>query len=670
MEDLERIEGTVEDVVYSNSESGYAVLEVECDGEIITAVGSLSGLFAGEKIVLYGSFREHETFGMQFRVEVYEAELPETIEAVRRYLASGALPHIGPAMADKLVHLFGGETLEVLATDPERLMQIKGFTRKKALEVQQAFRDIFSVREAIAYLSGLGLNSPAAVALYRYYGADTVERISANPYLLCAEPVNMSFEEADRIAGDRCMEFDSDERVEAGVLHILRHNLRNGHSCLPLEKVIPTASQFLRLEQDLVEEKVRMLEDMERVVTDEETGMIFLPEWYRAEQRIAEELCSRMKCPPSDAAQADRSVRRIEAISGITYAPLQRQAVLEALTHRVFVLTGAPGTGKTTAVNGIIEALEQQGDRVALAAPTGRAAKRLSELTGRRASTIHRLLEVEYSDRGAVRFVHHEKNPLRCDAVVIDEMSMVDSLLFESLLCALKPSCRIVMVGDEDQLPSVNAGNVLGGIISSGVVPCVRLTEIFRQAAQSQIVLNSHNIINGRSLVPNERDGDFFLLESNDSAECQRLVCDLVTRRLPKAYGFDPAQDIQVLCPGKNGPLGTQALNELLQQSINPPAPDKPQIEIRERVFRTGDKVMQIRNNYEIPYAGIDGKESGAGAFNGDMGVVEKADPRDGTLTVRSEDRRIVYGRGQLRELEISYAVTIHKSQGSGATRS
>ena len=665
MQELERIDGVVENVIFRNKETGYAVLEIETDGELITAVGELSGLYEGERVTLHGFFREHSSFGMQFRVEAYESDLPETVGAVRRYLASGALPHIGPAMAQRIVDAFGADTLEVLATEPERLGALKGFSLKKAKEVQAEFQNIFGVREAIAYLTGLGLSSSAAVALYRHFGPDTVSMISENPYLLCGYPTHLPFEQADRIAGDRCMEYDSDERVEAGILHILRHNLQNGHSCLPRAKLLPTAAAFLRLEEDRVEERLNRMLEEEELAFDEQIGMIFLPDLYRAEKTIAFELRSRAIIPVSEDAAADRSIDRIEQINGITYAPLQREAIRSALKYRVLVLTGGPGTGKTTAVNGMIEAFEQQGDRVALTAPTGRAAKRLAELTGRKASTIHRLLEVDYNESGLVRFIHNEKNKLRCDVIIIDEMSMVDSLLFESLLCALRPSCRIIMVGDEDQLPSVGAGNVLGGVIASGVIPCVRLTEIFRQAAQSAIVSNAHRIVSGQDIVPGGFEDDFFFLEQNDSNACVRLICDLVARRLPAAYGYHPAEDIQVLCPSRIGPLGTQALNAALQQWVNPPAPDKPQLDLRERVFRVGDKVMQVRNNYDIPYTGADGKEDGAGAFNGDMGIVENIGTRDGTVCVRSEERHYVYPREHLRELETAYAVSIHKAQGS-----
>ena len=507
----------------------------------------------------------------------------------------------------------------------------------------------------------------AAVAVYKHFGPDTVALVSQNPYVLCGFPAYLNFADADRMAADMSMEFESHERICAGLQFVLQHNLQNGHTCLPKDKYLATVSEFLHIEpENLASALDGLLADGTLCeVRTARRSYIYLPEYAAAEQTVADHLRTLMQAPPEDAKGADALIRRLELTQNIQYAPLQRQAIVAALQNRALVLTGGPGTGKTTTVNGILAAFEQQGDRVALAAPTGRAAKRLSELTGRRATTIHRLLEVERGSTDIVRFVHNEKNKLRCDVVVIDEMSMVDVLLFASLMLALRPSCRIIMVGDEDQLPSVGAGNVLGGVMNSGLVPTVRLTEIFRQAAQSGIVSNAHRIVAGQPLELAGRESDFFLLERDDPEVCAQLVCDLVCRRLPQSYGFDPMEDIQVLCPSKIGPLGTVALNALLQEKLNPPAPEKPQLDLRDRILRQGDRVMQVRNNYDIPYTRTDGGEEGAGAFNGDMGIIEQVDRQAGTLTVRSEERRLVYTAEHVRELEPAYAVTIHKSQGS-----
>ena len=463
------------------------------------------------------------------------------------------------------------------------------------------------------------------------------------------------------------LEYDSFERVRAGLVHVLRHNLNNGHACLPAARLVPTVAQFLRVEPQQVENVLRqMCEDGDAVLFgEEEAAAVYLPEYYDAERCVALALRETMRIPPHGGKSAAAAIRRLEAVNGIRYAPLQKQAIEKALGENALVLTGGPGTGKTTAVNGMLAAFEENGDRVALAAPTGRAAKRLSELTGRKAKTIHRLLEVDHTAADSTRFLHNAKNPLKCDVIVIDEMSMVDVLLFQSLLNALKPSCRIIMVGDEDQLPSVGAGNVLASVIASGLVPVVRLKEIFRQAAQSLIISNAHRIVEGLAPQKGTRDSDFFQLECPTAEACAALVCDLVARRLPQSYGYDPFEDIQVLCPTKMGPVGTQALCTALQQRLNPPAAHKAELKLYDKVLRTGDKVMQVRNDYDIPFTRPGGGEDGAGAFNGDMGVIEAVDPREGTVTVRSEDRRLVYSGEALRELELAYAITIHKSQGS-----
>ena len=526
---------------------------------------------------------------------------------------------------------------------------------------------MFGVREAIECLARWQLPASVAVALYRHYGPDTVDMLRHDPYLLCGYPAYQDFRAADAIAGQLGLEYDSFERVRAGLVHVLRHNLNNGHACLPAAKLVPTVAQFLHVEPQQVESALRqMCDDGDAVLFgEEEDAAVYLPEYYDAERCVALALRETMCLPPHGGKSAAAAIRRLEAVNGIRYAPLQKQAIEKALSENALVLTGGPGTGKTTAVNGMLAAFEENGDRVALAAPTGRAAKRLSELTGRKAKTIHRLLEVDHTAADSTRFLHNAKNPLKCDVIVIDEMSMVDVLLFQSLLNALKPNCRIIMVGDEDQLPSVGAGNVLASVIASGLVPVVRLKEIFRQAAQSLIISNAHRIVEGLAPQKGTRDSDFFQLECPTAEACAALVCDLVARRLPQSYGYDPMEDIQVLCPTKMGPVGTQALCAALQQRLNPPAAHKAELKLYDKVLRTGDKVMQVRNDYDIPFTRPGGGEDGAGAFNGDMGIIEAVDPREGTVTVRSEDRRLVYSGEALRELELAYAITIHKSQGS-----
>jgi exodeoxyribonuclease V alpha subunit len=664
--ELETLSGTVEHIVYRSEETGYTVLEFASEGVLYTAVGEMSDINEGEDATLHGRFVTHPTFGEQFRVEAYEVQLPETATAIRRYLASGVLPYIGKAIAGRIVDAFGDQALEIIARQPDKLSQVKGLTREKALAASEEFQRLYGVRETIVSMARYNLSASVAVAMYRHYGPDAADVVAHDPYVLCGYPAYQDFGVADTIAQEMNMEYNARERVRAGICYVLRHNLQNGHTCLPDDKLIGAVSGFLRVEPETIETELEQMLDEEDLFCFEtdDSRFIYLPEYLRAEKSVAWHLRQCVQRPSCALVDAQKAIARIEDEQGIQYAPAQRQAIEAALCSSALVLTGGPGTGKTTAVNAMLAAFEQNGDKVALAAPTGRAAKRLAELTGRKAKTIHRLLEVDRSSGDMVRFLHHAKRPLKCDVVVIDEMSMVDVLLFESLLDALRPGCKIIMVGDEDQLPSVGAGNVLGSVIASGVVPTVRLTEIFRQAAQSGIVSNAHRIVTGQPPVKGGRDGDFFMLES-DGAACAELVCDLVCRRLPASYGFDPFEDIQVLCPSKIGAVGTMALNAALQQRLNPPSPGRPEVRIGEKILRVGDKVMQVKNNYDIPFTRPDGGEDGAGAFNGDMGIIEAVDPRATTVTVRSEDRRIVYTSEYLRELEPAYAVTIHKSQGS-----
>ncbi len=666
--DWETLSGTVENIIHRNKDDGYTVLELSSGGELYTAVGTeLADVQEGEDVTLHGRFVTHANFGEQFRAEACEAHLPDSAAMIRRYLSAGALPYIGRALAGRIVDKFGAKTLEIIATDPQKLTQIKGITPQKANAISREFKRIYGVREAISSLAQYDLPASAAIALFRKYGPDTADIVSQNPFILCDPPVNRDFESADRIAQNMGFLYNDQVRVEAGLLFILRYNMQaNGHTCLPRAKLCEVASGYLRVEPETVEstmEDMLVNEDLYLVEFDDKER-VFVPEYMRAERYIADHLRRLIHWPAKNKYDVASLTKRAETVQGITYAPLQRTAIAMALGANALVLTGGPGTGKTTAINGMLTAFQQCGDRVALAAPTGRAAKRLSELTGRPAKTIHRLLEVDHSKRDEVRFVHDEHNPLKCDVIVIDEMSMVDVLLFESLLRALRPQCKVIMVGDEDQLPSVGAGNVLGSIIASDVVPTVRLRDIFRQAAQSLIVSNAHRIVLGQPPLPGRRDGDFFLMESDGEA-CRDLVCDLVCRRLPQYYGFHPLEDIEVLCPSKKGVVGTESLNAALQQRLNPPGPGRAQIAVREKILRVGDKVMQMRNNYDIPFTRPDGGEEGAGAFNGDMGVVVAVDARAGTVTVRSEDRLYVYTPDCVRELEPAYAITIHKSQGS-----
>ena len=663
-QELEQLEGTVEDIIYENADNGYTVFEVSGGGALTVVCGVVGELHAGESVICRGKFENHATYGRQFHARECETDMPKDLEAVYAFLASGSLPYIGAKTANKLLDKFGAAALDVIANDPARLTEIPGISPDKADRIQQEFKRMFGMRELIAYLAQFEISPRRAMEVFRVFGPGAMQAISANPYLLCGEPLQLDFRHADSIAQYYHMEGDCAQRLEAALLRTLRHNAGNGHTCLPRAQLLETASNFIHQPPEKLARALDKCIETEVLCIKmfDGTPYIYLPDLLAAEQDIAHRLGILAQRGKNTARDLDRNLQVLELTQGFAYAPLQKEAIRKAMTENCLVLTGGPGTGKTTTVNAILQLLEHQAERVALCAPTGRAAKRLSELTGRKASTIHRLLEVDYTG-GVVSFIHNDKNLLKCDVVILDEMSMVDVKLFQALITALRYSCRIIMVGDADQLPSVGPGNLLGEIIRSGCVPTVCLNEIFRQAAQSLIVENAHRIIAGEPLKKGGRADDFFFLETDGEA-AQKLVCDLVTTRLPRSYGFDPIRDIQVLCPTKLGPTGTQALNVELQNLLNPERRGKPQLQSASRVFRVGDKVMQVRNNYEIVWNRIGG-EQGVGAYNGDIGIVESIDPRTRSMVVRMDDRRLLYQAENLSELEIAYAITVHKSQGS-----
>ncbi len=665
-QELQKLEGVVEHMIYENPETGYAVFEVDAQGTDIVVAGNVGSVDNGMSVVVYGHMTTHPNYGEQFRAETCEASLPQDTAATLSYLSSGALPYIGPSTAKKIVAKFGDDTLTVIAESPQQLCAIRGITPDKAEAISKEFKRMYGVREVVAWAAGFGLSAQNAVELYRSFGTRAVTILQDNPYLLCGDPLNLKFSQVDAIAARLRFELDDRLRVGAGLLYAMRHNAGNGHTCLPRAKLLESTARFLRLEPDRVEEGLEGLlaSDELRARTFDGTEYIYLPDLLTAEEDIAARLRELASYPTEPPKTLDSDIRVLEFAQGVTYAPLQKDAIRLALSSRIMVLTGGPGTGKTTTVNAILSLYEASYDQVSLCAPTGRAAKRLSELTGHKASTIHRLLEVDYTS-GTLRFIHNAKNLLKCDVVILDEVSMVDVKLFQALLAALRPSCRIVLVGDADQLPSVGPGNILGEILRAGTLPTVRLNQVFRQAGQSLIVRNAHRIVNGQMPQKGGRDDDFFMIESMGLA-CQRLVCDLVATRLPQAYGFDPVRDIQVLCPTKVGPTGSVELNRRLQELLNPPGPGKPQIGSSDggRVLRLGDKVMQIKNDYDITYE-RNGAEAGVGAYNGDMGIVTAVDTENRTVTVQMDDRRYTYMADQLSELEPAYAVTVHKSQGS-----
>ena len=666
MEEKERLEGTVEAVTFRNEQNGYTVLRLNEGGELITVVGNLPSVHEGDILRLEGVWETHRLYGRQLHALQCEQVRPATAEAILKYLSSGVLKGVGPSTACRLVETFGEQTLDVIEKEPERLAQIKGISKNKARQIGENYAQLFGMREIMLRLSQYAISPEESLRIYRALGPSSADLLENNPFLLCTAEIGFSFDRADEIASRMGLSQDHAFRLEQGVLHVLRHNIGNGHTCLPRPKLIETACAMLEVDRDRVDIACDRLLEQEQLCCrkEEKQEYLFLPYLYQAEQYIAGRLTMMMQFPPPLAMAPDSEIDRIQAEQGIVYEARQREAIHAALRRGILILTGGPGTGKTTTLKAILKIMEGQGMKIALAAPTGRAAKRMSELTGAEAKTLHRLLEVEWSDSHKPHFARHERNPLDCDAVIVDELSMVDVTLFESLLRAMRLGCRLIMVGDDHQLPSVGAGNVLGDLLQSARVPWVCLKEIFRQSMESLIVLNAHRIVTG--VVPEwtRRDGDFFLLEEGSPDRAARLLTDLCAARLPKAYGFSPFDDIQVLCPSRKTPLGTAAVNARLQEVLNPPALDKTELTVGGVLLREGDKVMQNKNNYEILWS-RDEEEDGSGVFNGDIGILESISRSQGTLTVRFDDRVALYTEADAADLELAYAVTVHKSQGS-----
>ena len=667
-EERSLIEGTVESVIYQNQENGYTVLRLDGgEGQTLTVVGCMPGVAPGEGIAVEGTWTRHASYGEQFKAEAVERRTPAGTKAIFDYLSSGAVKGIGAATARRMVEEFGEETLTVLEEHPERLTQIRGITRKKALAMGENFRLQMGMRRLLEFLGEHEVPLQLAMPLYRKYGDRALEIIRGNPYLLVDGELGVEFSTADKLALSMGMEGDDPQRIEAGLLFELAHNLDNGHAFLPRRKLLPATAQLIELEgetealEDALEALLERGEVIQETVANEEA--VYLHDLYEAEQYVAFRLSEMARGEQVPPAGLDGLIDRIQAEQGIVYAPQQRQAVELAAASQVMLLTGGPGTGKTTSLRGVLALFEQLGLETALAAPTGRAAKRLGELCGMEAATIHRLLETQYDPRsGRLVFARDEDDPLRADAVIVDETSMVDILLMRGLLSALRPECRLILVGDPDQLPSVGPGNLFSDLIRSGVVPMVRLTEIFRQAAESAIVRNAHGVNRGE--LPDLRDNkhDFFFLRRKDPARAAETIVELVQTRLPNNMGIPPEQ-IQVLSPTRKRVTGTAALNRAIQEAVNPPAPDRPERRFGEYVFRQGDRVMQVRNNYDVIWK--DGLTTGMGVFNGDIGRIVEVDNRSELITVDFEGRLVEYTPDMLGELEPAYAITVHKAQGS-----
>lgn len=667
MQELSEINGTVSAVIFRNDENGYGVVKLELDsGEKVTAVGCLPYIAPGEMLSAEGAWMTHAQHGRQFKIEQCSRLLPTSAEAIYEYLAGGTVRGIGPATAALIVDRFGDKALDVLEMQPEKLAEIKGISSSKAKDISAGFKKQAGVRRLTEFLCSYGIQPVFALRMFKFYGNSAIEVVHENPYILASSHIGASFAEADSLALALGLDGDSLNRVCAAVVFELVHNSGNGHCFIPRGKLTMATSQLIGVAHELTEDAVDKLAETGEIVCCTVAGLdaCYLAPLYEAETYTANRIKSMCRAKAERKVDITSIVLRLEAANDIEYAPMQREAIALAAQNRMLVITGGPGTGKTTILKAVLALYDELELETYLAAPTGRAAKRMSELCGTEASTIHRMLGAKMSEDGeTVVFGKDEEDKLACDALIIDECSMVDITLMHAILKALKPDCRILLVGDADQLPSVGPGNVFSDIIRSGVVPTVHLTEIFRQKADSRIVRNAHMIDRGEHPDFNENSGDFFRLRRMQGGSCVDTIVELCKKRLPENMKI-PSNQIQVLSPSRKGETGTVNLNKCLQAALNPPDEGKKEKLFGETVFRVGDRVIQIKNNYDIAWKDKLGK-SGMGIYNGDIGTIVEIDTVSEYLKVDYDDRTALYGFEMLNELEHAWALTVHKSQGS-----
>ena len=669
----ETVSGYIDHIIFRNEDNGYTVLSLVKENEEITCVGNFQYISQGEMIEASGHYVNHPTYGEQFQVEAFEIKAPEDSLAMERYLGSGAIKGIGPALAARIVRKFGNDTIRIVEEEPERLAEVKGISEKKAREIAAQVVEKADMRQAMMFLQKYGISLNLGAKIYQKYGQKLFGILQENPYRLAEDIEGVGFKIADEIAARIGIHTDSDYRIRSGLLYTLLQAVGEGHVYLPKEQLLSRAEEILGVDAEYMEKHLMDLAIERKVVIkeQEEQQLVYGSQYYYLELNTARMLNElNVRCPENPVL-VEKNISRIEQTEGIVLDEMQKEAVRQAAGNGLFILTGGPGTGKTTTINTIIRFFEAEGLTIALAAPTGRAAKRMTETTGHEAQTIHRLLELSGmgQEEQGVHFERNEQNPLESDVIIIDEMSMVDIHLIHSLLSAIVVGTRLILVGDVDQLPSVGPGNVLRDIIHSHAFPVVELNKIFRQASQSDIVVNAHKINAGQEVVLDNKSREFFFLKRYNADIIVRVLIALIQEKLPPYVQAEPTE-IQVLTPMRKGLLGVERLNQILQHYLNPPSPEKKEKETSGGLFRQGDKVMQVKNNYQLEWE-IRGKygipvDEGVGVFNGDVGIVREINEFAEMVTVEFEESKFVeYSFKQLDELELAYAVTIHKSQGS-----
>lgn len=669
---MEKISGTVEEIIYNNENNGYTVGIIETSDDVVTFTGLFSSITLGEHVKVEGDWMDHPRYGKQFQVKSYEIIMPDSIEGIKKYLASGLIKGVGDATASKIVEEFGEDTFNILQYHPEEIMKVEGIGEKKAEKIVDSFREQLEIKEIMLYLQKYNISPSYGIKIYKEYGNETIEKVKENPYRLTSDIYGIGFKLADKIAESMGIDKKSEYRISAGVRYSLMESASDGHTYLPKDVVIKKSGKALNIDKKYIEAVISNMAlrgEIHMETIDEEECVYYIP-YYYAEAGTANKLVTLIaeeKKPEDDVKDI---IKGIEERSKKTLTKKQKLAIEKSFKENVMVITGGPGTGKTTIIKGIIEGFELMGKKTALCAPTGRAAKRITETTGREAKTIHRMLEFTYSeDSKNLYFNKNEESPLEYDVIIVDEMSMVDIILMNSLLKAVEPKTHLIMVGDVDQLPSVGPGSVLRDIINSNIIPTIKLDKIFRQSNDSMITINAHRINDGEMPEFNKKDGDFFFIDCSSNEEINDTIVGLVEKRLPEHYNLKPLEDIQVLTPMKKSLSGTYELNKILQSKLNPMGRGKEEIKNNKIVYRTGDKIMQIKNNYQMAWKRTDKDgyvESGEGVFNGDIGYIRYVNKIDQELVVEFDDNKeVTYTYNQLDELIHAYAVTIHKSQGS-----